>query len=128
MANNEKLYISQEDLYRFGNSSSAQMNRLRPGEIDTYTINGIEMVKASNEGISLYNKEGLDETELTGWVWEIKAGTPFPPELKLIKDNNPLGHHTLAPAVNMPKSQYIGLLEQVAVRCKKVFKKKAVRY
>lgn len=125
MSNKEILYIAKEDLYRFGNSSSSQISRLRLDEIDTYQMNDIEMVNSSDNGISLYNKEGLEESELTGWVWEIKEGTSFPFGLKLIKDNKPLGHYTLAPAAKMPFKEYVGLLEKVAIYCEKIYKKKA---
>ncbi|MEO0443002.1 MAG: hypothetical protein AAFZ92_04575 [Pseudomonadota bacterium] len=42
MANNEKLYISEEDLYRVGNATSPQMSKLRAGEITIIGINGIK--------------------------------------------------------------------------------------
>jgi len=125
MSNKEILYIAKEDLYRFGNSSSSQISRLRLDEIDTYKMNGIEMVNSTENGISLYSKEGLEKSELTGWVWEIKKGTPFPFKLKLIKDDKPLGHYTLAPAAKMPFKEYVGLLEAVAIHCEKIYKKKS---
>lgn len=125
MSNKEKLYIAQESLFRFGNSASSRISSVKPREIDTIPINGIEVVIANGSGVSLYNKEGLEACALTGWVWEIKLGTHFPIGLKLIKDNDPLGHYTLAPSYNMPLSQYIGLLDQVAIHCKKLFRKKA---
>jgi hypothetical protein len=58
-------------------------------------MNGIDDVIANGNGVSLYNKERIDACTLTGWVWEIKAGTHFPPGFKLIKDDDPLGHYTL---------------------------------
>jgi hypothetical protein len=71
MSNNEKLYVSQEDLYRVGNSTSPQMTKLRVGEITIRGMNGIKMVVADGKGISLYNKSGLDKSSLSGWIWEI---------------------------------------------------------
>jgi hypothetical protein len=125
MSNKEKLYIAQEDLFRFGSGTSSRISNVKPREVDTIHINGVEVVVANGGGVSLYNREGLDKCALTGWVWEIRAGTYFPIGLKLIKDDDPLGHYTLAPTYNMPLSQYIGLLEQVAIRCQKLFRKKA---
>ena len=60
MANNEKLYIAQEDLYRFGNSASSRISKVRPREITTINVNGIETIVANGHGVSLFNKEGLD--------------------------------------------------------------------
>ncbi len=122
---NEKLYLAQEDLYRFGNSTSSRISNVRPREITTVSMNGIETIVANGNGVSLFNKTGLEATHLTGWVWEIKQNTHFPMGLKLVKDTKGLGHYLLAPAHNMPLSQYIGLLEQVAIRCKKINKKQA---
>ena len=121
----ENLFIVKEDLYRFGSASSSTMSKVRPREITTTEVNGILHIVANNRGISLFDKIGLEKSRLTGWVWELKRGTPLPVGLKLIKDNSSTGHHTLAPAHNMPVSQYIGLLEQVAVRCEQSFMKKA---
>jgi hypothetical protein len=70
-------------------------------------------------------KDGLDLVPLTGWVWEIKANTNLPSGLRLVKDNEPLGHYTLSPIINMSVHEFLGLLDQVAIHCKKVFKKKA---
>lgn len=124
MSNTETLYIASEDLYRLGNASSSLIDRVRDQEIETIEINGIRVVIANNMGISLYNKAGIEQAPVSGWVWEIKQGTFFPQGLKLIKDDLPEGHHTLAPSHNMPYSEYISLLEKVAIRCQKVFKKK----
>ncbi|MCH9691015.1 MAG: hypothetical protein K0U59_02945 [Gammaproteobacteria bacterium] len=123
--NTEKLYIAPEQLYRIGNNSSPQTTKLRLNELSMYEMNGIKHVRADGRGISLFNKEGLDAIALSGWVWEIDQGAQFPPGLKLIRDNQPLGHYTLTPTHNMLLSEYVSLLEKVALRCKKLFKKKA---
>lgn len=125
MRTKEKLYISQEDLYRLGNAGSSLISRVRGREVDIIEVNGLKTVIANGKGISLYNRAGLDKMPLTGWVWEIKAPSKFPFGLKLIKDDNPEGHYTLAPVQNMLFSEYLALLEKVAVHCKKVFKKRA---
>ena len=41
MKNSETLYITQEDLYRVGNSSSPQMLKIRAGEIVIIEVNGM---------------------------------------------------------------------------------------
>lgn len=123
---NEKLYLTQEDLYRFGNSTSSRLTKVRPTEIDTMEINGILTVIANNKGVSLFNKEGLDKTHLTGWVWEISKSTTLPAGLKLFKDTSSgasPGHFMLVPSRNMTLSEYIGLLETVAIKCRKLLKK-----
>lgn len=121
----EILYIAQEDLHRVGTGSSPMISRLRDQEVDTYEVNGVTMVTCNGKGVSLYNKVGIDKIDLTGWVWVVNAGTSFPGGLKLIKDDKPEGHYTLAPAHNMLLSEYVSLLERVAIHCQKAFKKKA---
>lgn len=118
------LYICEEDLYRFGNNTSSRLAHVRPKEITTVVVNGVEMIVANNNGVSVFNKEGLDQTHLTGWVWEIKRGTSLPFGLKLVQRGSK-GHHMLVPIQNMPLSQFVGLLEQVAIRCKRIFQKRA---
>ena len=87
--------------------------------------NDVKTVVANKKGVSLYNKEGLDLVLLTGWVWEIKANTSLPHGLKLVKDDEPLGYYTLSPIRNMAVHEFVGLLDQVAIHCRKMFKKKA---
>jgi hypothetical protein len=125
MSNKEKLYIAQEDLYRLGNAGSSMITRVRDREVDTIEVNGIKTIIANGKGISLYNKAGLEKIPLSGWVWEIRVSTVFPIGLKLIKDEKPEGHYTLAPLHNMIFSEYLSLLEKVAVHCQKVFRKRA---
>lgn len=125
MKPNEKIYLSSESLYRLGNASSPLLTRIRPKEVDITEINGINIIIANNKGVSLYNKTGLDLAPLTGWVWEIKANTKFPAGLKLKKDDQPEGHYTLCPTRNMPVNEFVALLENVVIHCKKVFKKRA---
>lgn len=121
----ETFYLTQETLYRLGNSSSPLLTKVRPGEIDTMQVNGISMIISNGKGVSLYNKNGLDLAPLSGWVWEIKQNTPLPFGLRLVKDNKPEGHYSLCPARNMPISEFVSLLENVVIHCKKSFKKKA---
>ncbi|MCW8126621.1 hypothetical protein [Microbulbifer halophilus] len=122
--NSENLYISKEDLYRLGNSTSSRLSAVRPREINTITVNDVEVIVADGNGVSLFNRAGLEKSPLSGWVWEIRSGTTFPPGLKLVERGSK-GHHMLAPTHNMPLNQYIGLLEQVAIQCRKVFKRQA---
>jgi len=124
MSNNEKLYIAKEDLYRLGNAGSSLISRVREREVDIIEINGNKTIVANGKGISLYNRAGLEKIPLSGWVWEIRVSTIFPIGLKLIKDDRPEGHYTLAPMYNMLFSQYTSLLDRVAVHCQKVFRKK----
>ena len=121
---NENLYIAQQDLYRLGSALSSRISRVRQHEITTMNINGIETIVANNNGISLFNLDGLNKSPLTGWVWEIKKGTSFPMGLKLVKRGS-FGHYMLVPVRNMPLSQYISLLEQIAIHCNRILKKHA---
>lgn len=122
----EKLYMSQEDLYRVGNSSSAMLTKIRSGEISLLEMNGVKVVVANGKGVSLYNEQGLKHSALSGWVWELRSGSVLPQGLCLHKDpdpNNP-GHYVICPVVNMPLHSYVGLLEKLALHCKKLYHRK----
>lgn len=125
MISNEALYLAPETLYRLGNATSPLLSRLRADDIDIVDVNGIKVVVANQKGVSLYNKEWLELVPLSGWVWEIRPHTNLPAGLKLTKDKNPHGHYTLSPIRNMSVHEFLGLLEKVAMHCKKVFRKKA---
>ncbi len=101
MEGSGQLYMTPEDLYRLGNAASSLISRVREREVDLQEINGIKMVIANGQGISLYNKNGLEKVPLSGWVWEIRASTVIPSGLRLIRDDRPEGHYTLAPIRNM---------------------------
>ncbi len=99
------------------------MAYIRPQEVDLTEIDGITVILSTGRGISLFNKEGLAEAELSGWVYEIKTGTSFPIGLILVEDTKKKGHFFVCPAFNMPYHKYAGLPEELAMLCQKVFKK-----
>ncbi len=121
----EPLYLAPEVLYRIGNATSPLLTKIRQGELDIIEMNGVPMIISNGKGISLYNKKGLDLAPLSGWVWEIKASTPLPVGLKLIRDDKPEGHYSLCPTRNISAHEFVALLEKVVIFCKKVFKKTA---
>lgn len=47
-------------------------------------------------------------------VWRIRKGTPLPQGMRLVQDLTRQGHYMLAPALNMPLSKFLGLLEEIA--------------
>lgn len=120
----EDLFVTQEDLYRIGNSTSSRLSAVRPQEVDLIEINGIITIVANGKGVSLYNKAGLNDAPLSGWVYQIKANTNLPIGLKLTNDPRVKGHYFICPLTNMPYHKYVGLLEELAVMCSKLFLKK----
>lgn len=121
----EDLYFTPEDLYRLGNSSSARLTNVRrPKDVDTMEINGIIVVIANGKGVSLFAKDRLDRTQMSGWVWKISKGVRVPTGLKLLNDRP--GHYSICPISNMPLDEFIGLLSKLALNCHKVFKKEVM--
>lgn len=119
----KEFYIVPEDVFRVGNSSSPRMNAVRASEVDLTEINGIKVIVANGRGVSLYTREELESTTLTGWVWKFPAKTAIPIELKLVNDKQ--GHYCVAPIMNMPVDYYKGLLEKMGMRAEKVWRKRA---
>ena len=94
--------------------------QVRPSDITITTKNGIEWVscRPSPRGISTFDKPNV----FKGNSWEyykIPQGTKLPSGLAIVKDkyNSRMGatHYTLAPAHDMPLSQFKSLLDQLAV-------------
>lgn len=119
----KEFYIIPEDVFRMGNASSPRMHFPRASEVDLTEINGIKIVIANGRGVSLYTKEELEATTLTGWVWKFSAKTSIPFELKLVNDKR--GHYCVAPKMNMPADMYKGLLEKMGLSAERVYKKRA---
>ncbi len=79
------------------------------------------MIVANNKGISVFDKEGINESPMTGWVWQFKPNTNLPVGLKLVKDK--AHHYCIAPVHNMPVDKYKGLLEEMALLANRIYKK-----
>jgi hypothetical protein len=89
MERTRSLFVTDDALYRVGNSTSPQFTKFRTDEITLDTINGVSCIIANNKGVSLFDATGLTITELTGWVWELPHGAPIDLRPKLNKDDNP---------------------------------------
>jgi hypothetical protein len=120
----EFLYIEEADfilldLYRFGNSSSPKLDRVRAfKDVMVMKTNGIEMVVANGNGVSL---SSIFDSKKRN-TWKLSKNTPIPTGLRLVKDLRPgrSDHFMIAPISSMPFTKYIGLLQELAVSCKKV--------
>ena len=102
------------------------LTKIRSGEISLLEMNGVKVVVANGKGVSLYNEQGLKHSALNGWVWELRSGSVLPQGLCLHKDPDPgnPGHYFICPVVNMPLHSYVGLLEKLALHCKKLYHRK----
>ncbi len=117
----EEFYLIPEEIFRLGNSSSPRLSNVRPRDVITIKINEVTIVVADGKGISVFDKEGINQSPMTGWVWRFKPNTPFPFGLKLVQDK--AHHYCIAPVKNMPLSKYKGLLEEMAIFATRVYKK-----
>jgi hypothetical protein len=93
--------------------------------VDTLVINGIVVVIANQKGISVFDKDAIDKSPMSGWVWEFHPNTSLPQGLKLVNDRQ--GHYCIAPIVNMPVDKYKGLLEELGLKAARVFNKQGRR-
>jgi hypothetical protein len=101
------------DLYRSGNASGAQLDKVRISEVDTRTDpNGDTWVLAINgKGVSTW--DSLDPT-WRGKPWRLPASSPYDDHLLLVWEDEP-GHWTWAPAHDMILGDYQVALSQVSV-------------
>lgn len=123
MSLNQEFFIVPIEVFRVGNSEIPRMHMVRESEIDTVQMDDVRVVIANGRGVSLYTKDELEKTPLTGWVWKFTANTQIPFGLKLVNDK--VGHYCVAPMTNMPLDLYKGLLQQMGLQAEKVWKKTA---
>lgn len=123
MVLSKEFFMVPEEVFRVGNADTSRLHIVRPSEVDITEMNGVKIIIANGRGVSLYTKEELDNTSLTGWVWKFTAHTLIPQGLKLVNDKP--GHYCVAPTQNIPIDLYKGLLEQMGLRAQKVWKKSA---
>ncbi len=117
----KEFYILPEELFRLGNSSSSRLANVRPKDVNVTKVNGIIVIIANGKGISVFDKTGINESPMTGWVWRFSPNTKPPIGLKLVQDKK--HHYCIAPMQNMPMDKYIGLLEEMALKATRVYKK-----
>ena len=117
----KEFFILPEELFRLGNSNNSNLSNVRARDIDTIEINGIVVIVANGKGVSVFDKIGINESPMTGWVWRFAPNTQPPVGLKLVKDK--AHHFCITPTHNMPVDKYKGLLEEMAFKATRVFKK-----
>ena len=123
MVLDKEFYMVPEEVFRAGNATTPRLHMVRPSEVDITEINGVKIIIANGRGVSLYTKNELQNTTLTGWVWKFMAHTHVPQGLKLVNDKP--GHYCVAPIQNMPVYLYKGLLEQMGMKAQKAWVKTA---
>jgi hypothetical protein len=104
----KEFYIIPEEIFRLGNSSSPRLSNVRQRDVNTIEMNGITTVIANGKGISVFDKEGINQSPMSGWVWRFRPSISIPFGLKLVHDKT--HHYCIAPLMNMPLSKYKGLL------------------
>lgn len=117
----KEFYLVPEEIFRLGNHNNPRLNHVRPRDVNIVAINGIDVIIANGKGISVFDKDGINESPMTGWIWCISQNAPLPIGLKLVQDKP--HHYSIAPIHNMPVDKYKGLLEEMALHAKRVFKK-----
>jgi hypothetical protein len=115
------FYVVPEDVFRLGNHNSPRLSNVRPRDVNIVEMNGIEIVIANGKGVSVFDKEGINASPMTGWVWRFTRSTFLPPGLKVVKDKK--HHYCIAPIQNMPVDKYKGLLEEMALHAERIYKK-----
>ncbi|MEX0731436.1 MAG: hypothetical protein WD057_11635 [Aquisalimonadaceae bacterium] len=118
---NQEFFLVPEEVFRLGNSFGPRLSNVRPRDINTIKLNGINVVIANGKGVSVFDKEGIMRAPMAGWVWRFPPNTSLPFGLKLVKDKP--HHFCIAPVQNMPVDKYKGLLEEFALKASRVFKK-----
>lgn len=113
-------------LFRSGSKNSPRLDKLRTmpprqiGEafdIEIYDYNGTTYVKKDSGGISTLERPTPGFGDF--W-WKIPKGTKIPLGLRISRDYNPKPgikptHYSIRPLHDMPLSQYVSLLQGLAL-------------
>ncbi|OZG72345.1 hypothetical protein BTA51_16580 [Hahella sp. CCB-MM4] len=117
----KEFYIVPEEIFRLGNSNSPKLANVRSRDVDSIELNGITVIVANGKGISVFDRKGIEESPMNGWVWRFPPNTRPPHGLRLVQDKP--HHYCIAPIHNMPLDKYKGLLEEMALKATRVYKK-----
>ncbi len=112
-----EFYIIPEELFRMGNSKSPRLSNVRSRDVTI--MNG--KIIANGKGVSVFDREGINQSPMTGWVWKFPSNTRLPIGLKLVHDKK--HHYCISPTRNMLIEEYKSLLEKMSIFAKKVFRK-----
>lgn len=121
------------NLFRSGTKNAPQLHKLRTMpprtieesfDIEIYKKGGIDFVSKDTGGISTFDRE---KPGFGDFWWKIPKGTQIPLGLRVSRDFNPKPstqptHYTIRPACDMPLTQYISLLQELALSAERTFK------
>jgi hypothetical protein len=97
--------VTPVDLYRSGNSTSPNLDRVRTTgpdrDVDSYVHQGSTWIEANGKGVST---EVAPNPSWRGRPWRLPAGSRYPDEL-LVWPDEP-GHYSWAPAKDMTLEDY----------------------
>lgn len=124
--------VMPTNLFRSGTKNNPQLHKLRTMpprtieqsfDIQTYNKNGIDYVSKDTGGISTFDRIRYG---FGVFWWKIPKGTKIPPGLRISRDFNPKPsfnptHYTIRPLIDMPLTQYIALLQKLALSAKRTF-------
>jgi len=95
------------DLYRLGNASSPKMDNVRDNDIKSYTVDGVQWVRAGTGGISTFSDRPSGRN-----CWLLVSGSPIPVDLTVINDHG--DHWSWAPRFDMTLDDYKNELNEAA--------------
>lgn len=129
--------VVPRNLFRSGTKNSPRLDKLRTmpprvvGEafdIKIHQREGTAYVESDSGGISTFERS--IPTAGDYW-WVIPKGTKIPLGLRVTQDRNPNPyrptHYTIRPAHDMPLSQYITLLQELALSAERTFEVKSTK-
>jgi hypothetical protein len=85
-------------IYRNGNTTTPRLDNVRPIDVETYDLHGVEWVRARVRGISCFDATAGIHGK--NW-WDLPANSAIEPGLHLANDNDPPGHWAFQPDVDM---------------------------
>ena len=102
------MAITTVELFRASNKTSPRLDYLRPGEVVTYSVNGVDWVTARSGGASTLERQ----TALRGTWWRLPVGTQYDDSVIFLW-NDYDDHWSWEPIRDMPLSVFTAALTAV---------------
>lgn len=101
--------VPNPGLYKSGNATGPYPLRLpenvKPGQLPDIIPDAQGMVHPGSGGSSAFSP--LETLPTKGKVWYLPPDAPIPPELRIVYDPPPDGHHTIGPASSMTMDEFL---------------------
>lgn len=108
-----EFYIVSEALPKPGGQACPVDTQGTPHNWDTTELNDKRVIIANGKGIQIFDRNGINNSSLSGWVCRFSARVLPPKGLKIVEQQP--GQHCISPARNMTEDKLLELLKEMTL-------------